>query len=142
MVFLQEWGSNRHAANVAFICLALTKYNPTIEFVSFSRKQIHLLLGDAGRSYVVGFGNNPPLRPHHSGASCPDRPAPCGWDYLHTTNPNPQILYGALVGGPNSQGIYEDRRNNYVTNEVALDYNAGFQSALAALLVQQKAGKC
>ncbi|PVD35338.1 hypothetical protein C0Q70_02298 [Pomacea canaliculata] len=29
--------------------------------------QIHYILGDTGRSYVVGFGVNPPSRPHHRG---------------------------------------------------------------------------
>jgi hypothetical protein len=47
--------------------------------------------------------------------------------------PNPQILYGALVGGPDIDDNYEDIRDDYVRNEVALDYNAGFQSALAEL---------
>ena len=31
--------------------------------------QIHYALGDTGRSYVVGFGTNPPTRPHHRGRS-------------------------------------------------------------------------
>ena len=42
-------------------------------------------------------------------------------------------LYGALVGGPDQWDNYNDDRNDYVANEVACDYNAGFQSALAAL---------
>lgn len=44
--------------------------------------------------------------------------------------PNPN-LYGALVGGPNGQDQYTDDRKDYVSNEVACDYNAGFQSAVA-----------
>ena len=43
------------------------------------------------------------------------------------------MLYGALVAGPDAKGHYEDIRSDYVLNEVACDYNAGFQSALAAL---------
>lgn len=46
-------------------------------------------------------------------------------------NANPQILYGALVGGPDEYGNYNDDRSDYVKNEVACDYNAGFQSAIA-----------
>ena len=34
----------------------------------FARSQIDYMLGDSGRSYVVGFGHNPPTRPHHAGA--------------------------------------------------------------------------
>ena len=35
------------------------------ESFAFAETQIHYALGDAGRSYVCGFGNNPPQRPHH-----------------------------------------------------------------------------
>ena len=47
---------------------------------------------------------------------------------------NPFILYGALVGGPDEWDNYVDDRNDYVANEVACDYNAGFQSSLAILV--------
>ena len=47
----------------------------------------------------------------------------------------PQVLVGGLVGGPISgDGGYVDKRTDYTSNEVALDYNAGFTSALAGLL--------
>lgn len=54
-------------------------------------------------------------------------------DYSDESNPgpNPQILYGALVGGPGQDGSYNDDRTDYVKNEVACDYNAGYQSAVA-----------
>lgn len=50
--------------------------------------------------------------------------------------PNTHTLYGALVGGPDSVDSDDitDERTDYVTMEVALDYNAGFQSTLAGLL--------
>ena len=47
-----------------------------------------------------------------------------------------QILYGALVGGPNQNDQYTDDRNDYIANEVACDYNAGWQGTLAALIQQ------
>jgi len=40
----------------------------------------------------------------------------------------------ALVGGPDQNDVYTDDRGNFQTNEVAIDYNAGFQSALAGLI--------
>ena len=44
------------------------------------------------------------------------------------------VLYGALVGGPSApDDAYTDSRGDYVMNEVATDYNAGFTSALARL---------
>jgi hypothetical protein len=51
---------------------------------------------------------------------------PCTWDYFNNPGPNPQTLYGALVGGPGSSDDYVDARNDYIKNEVATDYNAGF----------------
>jgi hypothetical protein len=44
---------------------------------------------------------------------------------------NPNVLLGGLVGGPDQGDNYNDDRNDFVKNEVACDYNAGFQSALA-----------
>jgi endoglucanase len=44
------------------------------------------------------------------------------------------VLYGALVGGPSApDDAYTDNRGDYVMNEVATDYNAGFTSALARI---------
>ena len=40
----------------------------TAECKVFAKKQIDYMLGDNGRSYVVGWGHNPPQRPHHRGA--------------------------------------------------------------------------
>lgn len=102
------------------------------KYRTFARQQIGYALGNTGRSFVVGFGINPPQRPHHRGSSCPNRPQPCD-NGLNNPGPNPQILYGALVGGPGLDDSYTDDRNDYVKNEVTTDYNAGFQSALAAL---------
>lgn len=66
-------------------------------------------------------------------SSCPDRPAPCDWDAYRSPKSNPQILYGALVSGPDENDNYKDVREDYIYNEVTLDYNAGFQSAVAGL---------
>ncbi|XP_037070229.1 endoglucanase 13-like [Pollicipes pollicipes] len=134
-LFLQPWGSLRHTANAALICLEAAEagLNPA-QNRQLAKEQINLILGDAGRSYVVGFGFNPPLRPHHRASSCPDPPAVCGWPQLSSPDPNPQVLHGALVGGPDAKGEYQDVRSDYVKNEVATDYNSGFQSAVAGLL--------
>ena len=93
------------------------------------------MLGDSGRSFVVGFGENYPKQPHHKAASCESPPAECTWGtFGDISKDNPHQLNGALVGGPsNDQDSYTDDRTNYITNEVTLDYNAGFQGAVAAL---------
>ena len=63
--------------------------------------------------------------------SCPNPPAPCGPQIMSSNEPNVHTLYGAVVGGPGQQDDYKDLRSNYVSNEVACDYNAGFQTAVA-----------
>ena len=32
---------------------------------TYGQQQVNYMLGDAGRSFVVGFGNNPPNMPFH-----------------------------------------------------------------------------
>ncbi|EFN57879.1 hypothetical protein CHLNCDRAFT_8109, partial [Chlorella variabilis] len=166
---LPQWGNLRHATNVAFFALLYAQHLPEgtrnrAAAIALAKSQVDYALGSAGRSYVVGWGTNPPLRCHHRGASCPDRPAPCGWDAFNNPGPNPQarppapclawhhsplptlsclialallqVLKGALVAGPKGPGddSYQDVRPDYVGNEVAIDYNAGFTGALAGLL--------
>ncbi|XP_041455178.1 endoglucanase E-4-like isoform X1 [Lytechinus variegatus] len=135
LAWRSEWGPLRYSANTALIAAIACKekIDNYQEYCDFVRTQIDYMLGSSGRSYVIGFGNNPPQRPHHRSSSCPDRPASCDWNNYNYDGPNPQTLTGALVGGPDSNDNYEDRRDDYKSNEVACDYNAGFQSAVAGL---------
>lgn len=104
--------------------------------------QLRYMLGDAGRSYVVGFGRNPPTHAHHQAASCPDRPEPCTWAALNSPSSNPHVIHGGLVGGPDTLDHFDDNRINYKQTEVALDYNAGFTGALAGVVHMGTFGKC
>jgi hypothetical protein len=135
LAWLDQWGSLRYAANTAFLALIYAQ-TPGAKNADrdreFAGRQIRYILGDNPRrsSYVVGFGVNPPQRPHHRAAS--------GVTDVADAGPNRHILYGALVGGPGAPDdhAYVDDRSNYITNEVALDYNAGFTGALAALVAE------
>ena len=131
LAYLTKWGSLRYVANAAFIMMT---HDRSTKVLCFGRKQLGYILGDTGRSFVVGFGTNSPTQPHHRASSCPDLPAPCSWNEYAAKSPNPQVLYGALVGGPKSSDVYEDVRYDYVANEVAIDYNSGFTGLLAALM--------
>ena len=93
------------------------------------------MLGDSGRSFVIGFGENFPKQPHHKAAACASLPAECTWDtFGDTSKNNPHQLNGALVGGPSAANDqYKDDRSDYIMAEVTLDYNAGFQGAVAGL---------
>jgi len=133
---LDQWGSLRYAANTAFAALvysdAITDTVLKARYKDFAKRQIDYALGlnPQNRSYVVGFGANPPRNPHH-------RTAHGSWtDQLTSPTVSRHILYGALVGGPSSPNdgaSYSDDRSNFVNNEVATDYNAGFTGALARL---------
>jgi endoglucanase len=125
-----QWGSLRTVANSAF--LAGVYYDTVKEdsrYHKFAQKQIDYILGDNPRnsSYVVGFGNNSPKNPHHRAAS--------GTYDINDSQSNKNILFGALVGGPKSANDWDwqDKRNDFIGNEVALDYNAGYTGALAFL---------
>lgn len=72
----------------------------------WARSQIKYILGDSGRSFVVGYGKNPPTHVHHRGASCPPEQQPwgsnnppCSYDQFSLSSSNPNVLTGALVGG-------------------------------------------
>lgn len=129
-----KWGSNRYAANTAFLALVAADHGITpAAYRDFATKQIHYMLGDTGRSFVVGFGKTPPQRPHHRSSSCPSAPERCDKSNIDDPEPNAHVLKGALVGGPDENDYYKDVRSDYIMNEVATDYNAGFQSAVAGL---------
>ena len=139
LIYVDSWGQLRYAANTAFMALV---YSDTLAtgnakkttYHDFAKKQIDYILGanPSNRSYMVGFGVNPPINPHH-------RTAHGAWlDSGPLTTPpvnNRHIIYGAIVGGPGSTSdtSYVDVRDNYTTNEIATDYNAAFTGALARL---------
>ncbi|KAK3757825.1 hypothetical protein RRG08_049108 [Elysia crispata] len=139
LAWRDSWGSTRYAGNAAFTALVAADVGIDSESNrKWAVEQINYILGDNrvnGQcfSFVVGYGSNYPQQPHHRGASCPDLPAPCGWNQESASTPNPQILHGALVGGPDNSGNYNDDRSDYISNEVATDYNSGFQGALAGI---------
>eukprot|EP00877_Chromochloris_zofingiensis_P012439 jgi/Chrzof1/7449/Cz02g24130.t1 len=135
-----KWGTLRHTAAAAFLLLAYAHGKPSMDFdrvqsiTCFAHQQTRYMLGDAGRSFVVGYGINPPTHVHHRGASCPRYPQPCGKQYFNSGDPNQFVLYGALVGGPDAADVYNDIRADYTANEVAVDYNAAFTGLMAAMM--------
>lgn len=136
LAWLDQWGSLRYSANTAFIAGV---YSDTVNdygdrYANFASSQVNYILGDNpnNRSYVVGFGNNSPKNPHHRASHGSTT------NNINEPGNNRNVLYGALVGGPSApnDNAYSDDRTNFVTNEVALDYNAGFTGSLARLQEQ------
>jgi endoglucanase len=127
------WGALRYAANTAFLALVysdqLSDATKRQRYHDFAVRQINYALGQNPRnsSYVVGFGVNSPRNVHH-------RTAHGSWsDNINDPTLSRHILYGALVGGPDTNDNYTDNRQDFTKNEVATDYNAGFTGALARL---------
>jgi hypothetical protein len=57
----------------------------------------------------------------------------CSYDlWFQEDAANPQIIVGAIVGGPNTEDQYQDSRTNYRSSEIAIDFQSGFISALTA----------
>lgn len=136
LVYIQYWGSNRHSASVAYIALLAAKLGIDTEVnQEWGAGQIDYMLGSTLHSFVVGYGENAPERVHHAAASCPDLPEVCDPEWAMTqSGPNPQTVWGALAGGPDENDVFVDDREDYVHNEIALDYNAGYTAALAAMI--------
>lgn len=133
---MSQWGSLRYASNAAFVCLQAAELIPSKDkaYTNIAKEQMDYILGKTGRSFVVGYGPNSPQKPHHRASTCPDAPKPCDWNTFKGPQKNAHVLKGALVGGPKAaDDRYTDDRNDYIMNEVATDYNAGFQGVLAGL---------
>ena len=140
LVYIDGWGCARYAQTAGFIAAVASdtvlKDQDTKAYEQFYEEQINYVLGDNPRnfSYVVGYGDSYPLNPHH-------RTAHGSWKNAEATPTNNRhTLYGALVGGPKEDGSYEDDRGNYINNEVATDYNAGF-TALLCKMTDKYGGK-
>lgn len=143
-LFYEGVPPTKHAGNVAFILLLAAHKFPTYpnanKWKYFGRDQINYILGSSGRSFMVGYGSKYPRQPYHKASSCPRVPSPCGDTYKQSSESNPQILYGAVVAGPDKNDKFQDVRTKKEFTGVSLDTNAGVQSSLAALYSLQKRG--
>ncbi|KAF2296580.1 hypothetical protein GH714_000334 [Hevea brasiliensis] len=88
-------------------------------------------------SYMVGFGNKYPTQVHHRAASIlwDDRHYTCeeGNRWLYSKDGNPNILYGAMVAGPDQNDNFLDKRDRPQFTEPSIAGNAGLVAALIAL---------
>ncbi|KAL6209530.1 hypothetical protein ACLB2K_020470 [Fragaria x ananassa] len=148
-------GSNlQHVTSISFLLLVYANYlartsqslncgnidvSPTT-LRAIAKKQVDYILGDnpMGLSYMVGYSDHYPQRIHHRGSSLPsikDHPQPIackeGSVYFNSSNPNPNVLVGALVGGPGEDDVYDDDRADFRKSEPTTYINAPFVGVLA-----------
>lgn len=102
-------------------------------------------------SYLVGYGQKYPVQVHHRGASIASISVfhslvGCAQGFetwYHRPQGNPNIIYGALVGGPNKNDAFIDDRSNYEQTEPTISGTAplvGLFSKLQALTGNLGAG--
>ncbi len=127
---LNEYGSARYDTAAQLCALVYAKETGDFTFADWSKGQMEYIMGNnpMGRSYIVGYDLE-------NGASHPHHRASHGSKTLTALDPVDQVhvLWGALVGGPDSNDYHYDCTNDYIYNEVAVDYNAGFVGACAGL---------
>lgn len=113
------WGCNGTIARQVLNLQVANKLTPKPEYVEASLDAVAHLFGRNyyNRSYVTGVGHEPPLRPHdrRSGADGIDAPWP-----------------GYVIGGGHSATGWHDDQEDYRTNEIAINWQAGLVYALAA----------
>lgn len=101
------------------------------------------ILGDNPRatSYMVGYGSNYPQQVHHRASSIVSikvnpsfvtcRGGYATWYSRKASDPN--LLTGAIVGGPDAYDNFADERDNYEQTEPATYNNAPLLGLLARL---------
>ncbi|KAK8520968.1 hypothetical protein V6N13_077094 [Hibiscus sabdariffa] len=151
---------------VASSCMVLSIYSKTLmaspidgiqcgsvhfsasQIKSFVKSQVDYILGNnpMKMSYMVGYGSKHPMQLHHRGSSIPSihsHPSKVGCNdgmssYFDSNTPNPNQHVGAIVGGPDSNDHFNDRRSDYSHSEPTTYMNAAFVGAVAALLDETK----
>ncbi|XP_042428260.1 endoglucanase 16-like [Zingiber officinale] len=162
LLFVREWNNMQYVTGAAFLLTVYSDYLTASgellhcprgslgprEILSFVKVQVDYMLGSnpLGMSYMVGFGRKYPKRVHHRAAStisykkdgsfigCAQ-----GYDkWFGRRKENPNILIGAIVGGPNAKDRFKDMRENYMQTE-ACTYNTAPMVGVFAKLHHLKA---
>ncbi|KAK6153341.1 hypothetical protein DH2020_012980 [Rehmannia glutinosa] len=144
LLYLQEWNNMQYPASAAFLLAVYSDYLSKAKNVvkcpdaqlhpqhllNFAKSQADYILGKNPKSlsYLVGYGKNYPAHVHHRGASITSisllqSSVGCveGFEtWYKRAEPNPNVIYGALVGGPNANDEFSDDRSNYEQTEPTL----------------------
>eukprot|EP00884_Botryococcus_braunii_P012112 jgi/Botrbrau1/20901/Bobra.0135s0032.1 len=141
------------AANAAMIALLYSKslgdginQLKGLRYRCWARGQLQYILGATGRCFVGGLDGTSPSHMASPGASCPNTMQPCA--SLKNTSraflspdPNPHILSGALVYGPDAMDqFFDDRRLKDTTVNIA--FNSGMFVALSLILQRSDWMRC
>ncbi|KAG6415934.1 hypothetical protein SASPL_123353 [Salvia splendens] len=157
LMWFIPWNNLQYVTSATFLMTTyaqvLAKTNTTIQcpggnvasndLLGLARYQVDYILGSNpnNMSYMVGYGSNYPRRVHHRGASIvsiKQDPRAIGckegfseWFVKDADNPN--VIEGAIVGGPDQSDKYSDSRDNYPQAEPSTSTNAPIVGVLARL---------
>ena len=115
------WGCNGTAARQVLNLQVAYRLSPKPEYLNAALDAIAHLFGRNyyNRSYVTGLGIDPAMHPH-------DRR--CGADGIEQPWP------GYVIGGGHSATGWRDEQEDYRTNEIAINWQAGLVYALAGFV--------
>ncbi|RDY10935.1 Endoglucanase 6, partial [Mucuna pruriens] len=157
LIFRQRWNNLQFVTSASFLATVYSDYLassgtnlrcssgnvPPAELLSLAKSQVDYILGDNPRatSYMVGYGGNFPQRVHHRGSSIVSikvNPSfvSCRGGYatwFSSKRSDPNLLTGAVVGGPDAYDDFADERDNYEQTEPATYNNAPLIGILARL---------
>ncbi|XP_077219614.1 endoglucanase 13-like [Tasmannia lanceolata] len=157
LLYVDEWNNMQYVSSSSFLLAVYSGYLSAansqlncpeaqiqpLELLKFAQSQADYILGKnpKSKSYLVGYGSNFPVQVHHRGASIESKsilPAPVGclegfenWYNLQKSNPN--VIIGALVGGPDQNDEFSDERSNYEQTEPSVAGNAPLVGLFAKL---------
>lgn len=162
LLYIRQWNNMQYVATASFL---LTVYSDHLlatdqklhcqkgevgphEMLAFAKSQVDYILGTnpMAMSYLVGYGPKFPQKVHHRGASIESYGENKGFigctqgydNWYGRVEPNPNVLIGALVGGPDIKDQFKDERRNYVQTE-ACTYNTAALVGVFARLHQSHA---
>ncbi|CAN6246179.1 unnamed protein product [Urochloa humidicola] len=147
MLYIRQWNNMQYVTSAAFLLSVYSDYLAGAgvscggggeaavsaeEVFALARAQVDYVLGTnpRGVSYLVGYGPKYPNRVHHRAASIvPYKHSKefigCTQGFDHwfgRRSSNPNVLVGAIVGGPDRRDRFRDNRENYMQTE-ACTYN-------------------
>ncbi|CAL9200487.1 unnamed protein product [Musa hybrid cultivar] len=157
LLYFHDWQNLQYVSSAAFLSAVYSNYlrmananlvcpdgqiSPEM-LLKFAESQADYILGKNPKSmsYLVGYGWNYPTHVHHRGASVPsifELPSAVGcidgFDYWYVNkDSNPNVIEGALVGGPDLKDEFYDDRCKYEQTEPSIAGNAPLVGLFAAL---------
>ncbi|KHG02199.1 hypothetical protein F383_00334 [Gossypium arboreum] len=157
LMYVHEWNNLQYASAASFLLAVYSDYlsaaNAKLtcpdgqiqphEVLNFAKSQADYILGKNPKSmsYLVGYGPKYPTHVHHRGASIASisvlpSMVSCvqGFEaWYRSPEADPNVIYGALVGGPDQNDGFNDDRSSYEQTEPTLAGSAPLVGLFAKL---------